>query len=183
MANIEQIEDGDHDDGTPLEGIDPWVALQDGRRQLTAVLDACDPRSGARPLAIPEFVNLGETAGTLSAMLLAHAARDRAHAEFFASLGTIDVSSPPDSRSEVDFEDWPAVRAEVEAARTAMLEAAAGVVAAHWRRSLSPPWAGAAGESLTSLLVFRAMCDGILADAVARLGRDPSCGPHLRAAR
>lgn len=183
MANIEQIEDGNADDRTPFAGIDPWVALQDGRRQLTAALDTCDPRSGAQTLAIPEFANLGQTVGTLGALLLEHAARDRAHAEFFASLDTNDVAGPPESRSEPDSEDWLAVRAEVEAARIAMLETAAGVGTAHWRRLLSPPWVDAAGESLTSLLVIRAMCDGILADAVATLGPDPSRGPHLRAAR
>lgn len=173
MASNAQTEiDRGDGDGAPFAGIDPWAALHDGRRQLAAALDACDPRSGARTLAIPEFANLGETFGTLSVMLLAHAARDRAHAAFFASLDTIDAADRPSSGDDPDSEDWSAVRAEVEAARTAMLEAAAGLALEHWERRLSPPWVDAAGESLLSLLVVRAMCDSILAGAVATLAGD-----------
>ena len=161
------------DDRTSFAHVDPWAVLQDGRRQLLAALDACDPRSGARTLAIPEFANLGETTGTLSALLLAHAARDRTHAAFFTSLGaseggprsiTVAVDIPEDIAG-----DWPAIRAEVEAARLAMLEATAGLASERWEQRLLPPRAGAAEESLPSLLVVRAMCDGILADAIAAL--------------
>lgn len=173
MASNAQTEiDRGDGDGTPFAGIDPWAALHDGRRQLAAALDACDPRSRARTLAIPEFANLGETSGTLSAMLLAHAARDRAHAAFFASLDAIGAADRPSSGNDPDSDDWSAVRAEVEAARRAMLEAAAGLAVEHWERRLSPPWVDAAEESLLSLLVVRAMCDSILADAVATLAGD-----------
>lgn len=173
MASNSQTEIARSDgEGTPFAGIDPWAALQDGRRQLTAALDACDPRSGARTLAIPEFANLGETAGTLNVLLLAHAARDRAHATFFASLDAIGAVDRANADGEPDSGDWSAVREEVEAARVAMLEAAAGLASEHWERHLSPPWVEADGESLVSLLVIRAMCDGILADAVAALAED-----------
>jgi hypothetical protein len=172
MAGETQIEIDDRDDDAPFAGIDPWAALQDGRRQLTAALDASDPRAGARTLAIPEFANLGEAVGTLSVLLLAHAAHDRAHAAFFASLDAIGAVDRANTASEPDSSDWPAVRTEVHAARMAMLEAAAGLSSEHWKRRLSPPWVDAAGESLLSLLVVRAMCDGILADAVAALARD-----------
>lgn len=154
---------------TSFQRFDPWAALQDGRRQLLAALDACDPRSGARMLAIREFAGLGEGAGTLASMLLAHAARDREHAAFFAALGPEDTAQPPAEADAVDATDWPAVRAEVDAARRAMLEAVAGLAAGRWEQPLLPPWAGAGEESLPSLLVVRAMCDGLLAEAIANL--------------
>lgn len=157
------------DDFAPLQRVDPWAALQDGRRQLLAALDACDARSGARMLAIPEFEALGEGAGSVASMLLAHAVRDRAHAAFFVALDAEDTAQPPAEVAAVDATDWSAVRAEVEAARLAMLEAVAGLASGRWKQRLLPPWDGAGEESLPSLLVVRAMCDGILADAIATL--------------
>lgn len=156
--------------------VDPWAALQDGRRQLLAALDACDSRWGARILAIPEFASLGETTGPLRALLLAHAARDRAHAAFFVALDSEDTAQAPAEVAAVDATDWSAVRAEVEAARRAMLEAVAGLASERWEQRLLPPWEGADEESLPSLLVVRAMCDGILADAITTLTTEAS-GP------
>lgn len=158
------------DDLAFFQRVDPWVALQDGRRQLTEALDSCDPHSGMRILAIPEFASLGEDTGSLITLLLAHAARDRAHAVFFASLdagAATPTSSTPDT--DVIAGDWGAVRVEVDAARLAMLEAVAGLGPEYWERPLLPPWEGGDEEHLPSLLIVRAMCDGILASAIAAL--------------
>lgn len=164
----------------PFALVDPWVALDDGRRQLLAALDACDARTGARTLKIPEFAALGESSGTLSALLLAHAERDRAHAAFFISLDTTeahDRSTPaPAVRPHVDADAWSAVRAEVIEARAAMLEALAALASEHWEGPLQPPWPGAGSDSLAALLLVRAMCDGILADTVRSL-LAPATGP------
>ncbi len=152
---------------------DPWAALEDGRRQLRAALDACDARAGARMLAIPEFAALGESTGTLSTLLLAHAARDREHAAFFASLAIpLDVESSPhasEDAPQVNLAVWPAVRDEVDAARSAMLGAASSLPSERWDEVLRPPWAGAGDDSVAGLLVVRAMSDGILADAIGAL--------------
>lgn len=157
------------DDLKFFQSIDPWTALQDGRRQLIGALDACDPRLAMRMLTIPEFANLGESTGPLSALLLAHAERDRAHAAFFASLNAGDTicTSTPDT--DVIADDWAAVRSEIDAARFVMLEAAANLSPECWDRPLFPPWEGSVGEYLPSLLIVRAMCDGILAGAIAAL--------------
>lgn len=157
------------DDRAFFERVDPWVALQDGRRQLVEAIEACDPRAGLRMLAIPEFASLGESTGSLNALLLAHAARDRAHAAFFASLNAGDGgrTSTPDATAIAD--DWSSVRAEVDLARRVMLESAATLGPEYWERPLLPPWEGGEQEHLASLLIVRAMCDGILAAAIAAL--------------
>lgn len=156
-----------------LSSFDPWAALQDGRTQLLAALDACDARSGALTLAIPEFAALGESSGTLSALLLAHAVREREHASFFRSLapsvGSDASAAPTPGLAAVDVTVWLAVRVEVDEAHDAMLEAAANLPAERWDEVLRPPWAGADPDSLAGLLVVRAMSDGILADAIGAL--------------
>ena len=159
----------DTNDLTSLQRLDPWAALQDGRRQLLAALDACDPRAGARTLTIPEFANLGEATGTLTGLLLAHAARDREHAVFFAALDTPDGIIDSTQTTAELTDDWSAVRVEVEAARLAMLERAAEIGSEHWERPLQPPWEDGGQDYLISLLVVRAMCDGLLADAISAL--------------
>lgn len=156
---------------------DPWAALDDGRRQLLAVLEACDARAGARMLAIPEFATLGESTGTLAALLLAHAAREREHAAFFASLAIpVDVEGAPgasEDAARVDLTAWPAVRSEVDAARDMMLGAAAALPSERWDQVLRPPWAGAGEDSVAGLLVVRAMSDGIFAEAIGALLAHP----------
>lgn len=161
------------DDLSFFQRIDPWTALQDGRRQLIEALDAADPRWGARVLTIPEFANLGDATGSLHFLLLAHAERDRAHASFFAALDS-DGHAPATVPSiEVAIDHWDAVRSEVVAARLAMLEAAAALAPEHWDRPLRPPWEDSGEDYLASLLILRAMCDGILATAIAALAERP----------
>ncbi|RJQ11873.1 MAG: hypothetical protein C4558_02870 [Dehalococcoidia bacterium] len=152
-----------------FQSIDPWTALQDGRRQLIDALDACDPRLAMQMLTIPEFANWGDSTGPLSALLLAHAERDRAHAAFFASLNAGDTTRTSTPSTGVIAGDWAAVRSEIDAARFAMLEAAANLSPECWERPLFPPWEGIVEEYLPSLLIVRAMCDGILAGAIAAL--------------
>ncbi|TAJ19717.1 MAG: hypothetical protein EPO65_06095 [Dehalococcoidia bacterium] len=161
-----------------LAQIDPWVALQDGRRQLLAALEACDPRSGARMLAIPEFAAIGETTGTLLAMLAAHAARDRAHAGFFESLDAPGGIGGAAATITIDIADWDAVRAEIDAARFAMLEAAGNLRSDRWEETLRTPWDPDIEDSVTALLVVRAMADGMLADAILALSVIPPEGPR-----
>ncbi len=148
---------------------DPWAALDDGRRQLVAALDTCDARSGALALAIPEFAALGESAGSVASMLLAHAARDRAHAVFFAALEASDTVATPIEVGAVDVTDWSAVRADVDAGRLAMLEAVAGLASEQWERVLLPPWDAESGDTLAGLLIVRAIADGLLANAILAL--------------
>lgn len=158
---------------SPSDGIDPWAALQDGRRQLLAILDACDLRIAARVLTIPEFAALGEATAPVADHLREHAARDRAHARFFASIES--GTNPPSGAAGATppappvTSEWANVVEEVKAARSAMLEAAAALSPAAWERLLSPPWAGAVEEPLTAMLLVRAMCDGILAAAIDAL--------------
>lgn len=159
-----------------LTQIDPWVALQDGRRQLLAALEACDPRSAGRTLAIPEFEAIGETTGTLIAMLSTHAARDRAHATFFASLVPGDGAEPVATTDAVDLTDWDAVREEVDASRLALLEAASNLNSDSWERTLRTPWDPDIEDSVVALLIVRAMADGILADAILALVAPPPVG-------
>lgn len=159
-----------------LAQIDPWVALQDGRRQLLAALEACDARSGARTLAIPEFAAIGETTGTLLAMLAAHAARDRAHAGFFQSLDASGGVVAGVAPIAVDIADWVAVRAEIDEARSAMLEAAGNLSSDRWGETLRTPWDPDIDDSVTALLVIRAMADGMLADAILALSAIPPEG-------
>jgi len=159
---------------------DPWAALDDGRRQLVAALETCNPRSGALTLAIPEFAALGESAGSVASMLVAHAARDRAHAVFFAALDTTDAVGAPIDSAAVDVADWGAVRADLDAARLAMLEAAAGLGSEQWERTLVPPWDAEPGETLAGLLIVRAIADGLLANAILALGHEPPEGQSAR---
>lgn len=159
---------------------DPWAALDDGRRQLVAALDTCGPRSGALALAIPEFAALGESAGSVASMLVAHAARDRAHAVFFATLDADDAVGRPIDVAAVDGADWVAVRADLDAARLAMLEAAAGLASEQWERTLAPPWDAEPGETVAGLLIVRAISDGLLANAILALGDEPPGGQPAR---
>jgi hypothetical protein len=159
---------------------DPWAALDDGRRQLVAALDTCDSRSGALALAIPQFAALGDSAGSVASMLLAHAARDRAHAVFFAALDAGDAVDGPIDVVAVDVADWLAVRAAVDAARLAMLEAAAGLTSEQWERTLAPPWDVEPGETVAELLIVRAIADGLLADAILALRDEPPEGEPAR---
>lgn len=175
-----------HDSGSNIEvddlfaRFDPWAALDDGRRQLVAALDTRDFRSGALALAIPEFAALGESVGSVASMLLAHAARDRAHAVFFAALDADDAAGRPIDVAIVDVADWAAVRADVDAARLTMLEAAAGLASEQWERPLAPPWGVAPGETVTELLIVRAIADGLLADAILALGDESPEGQPAR---
>lgn len=174
-------EPNSHAEGNDLiSRFDPWAALDDGRRQLIAALDTCDARSGALALAIPEFAALGESAGSVATMLLAHAERDRAHAVFFAALDRHDEANTPIEVPAIDVTDWHAVRADVDAARLAMLEAAAGLGSEQWERTLLPPWDSAPGETLAGLLTVRAIADGLLANAILALGDEPPGGQAAR---
>ena len=159
---------------------DPWAALDDGRRQLVAALDTCDARSGALALAlaIPEFAALGESAGSVASMLVAHAARDRAHAVFFAALAASDTVATPIEAGAVDVTDWSAVRADIDAGRLAMLEAVAGLASEQWERVLLPPWDAESGDTLAGLLIVRAIADGLLANAILELAAETPEG-HL----
>lgn len=159
-----------------LTQIDPWVALQDGRRQLLAAIEVCDTRSAGRILAIPEFEAIGETTGTLAAMLAAHAARDRAHAAFFASLAPDDGAGSVATTITFDLTDWDAVREEVDASRLAMLEAASNLDSESWEQPLRTPWNLDIEDSVVALLVVRAMADGMLADAILALVAPPPVG-------
>jgi hypothetical protein len=164
------------DPSTPRDAfadLDPWAVLQDGRRQLLAALDACDASTGALALAIPEFAALGESTGTVTTLLLAHAARERDHAAFFASLDASAASEPDTSTPAVAImlagTEWSEVRDEVVESRVAMLEAVGSLSSEYWEQRLRPPWPGAGEDSLAALLLVRAMSDGMLADAIHAL--------------
>ncbi len=150
-----------------FDDLDPWAVLQDGRRQLLAALDACDASAGALALSIPEFAALGESTGTVTSLLLAHAAREREHAAFFTSLDARVASAEASTHATtVDGTAWAAVREEVIEARGMMVEALASLASERWEERLRPPWPGAGEDSLAALVLVRAMSDGMLAEAI-----------------
>ena len=154
---------------SPFDLVDPWAALQDGRRQLLAAIEAAGPRFAARTLTIPEFADLGPATASVLDHLRAQALRDRAHAAFFASLQSGAPPPTPDGTTPPLTREWRATVEEVEAARLAMLEAAAALSSTHWEHPLTPTWPDAVAEPLAAMLLVRAMCDGILAEAIRSL--------------
>lgn len=159
----------------PLAQVDPWTALRDGRMQLLAALDGLGTDDLDRRVAADGLnLRLGEAAAL-------HAAWDRLHAAFFAGLvaGEVRTATEPDVASLALIETVEALAESIDAARRAMLEAAAGIDSERYEERVAAPWDSSIVDSVRGYLVAMAMRDGLLAEAIVE-ARGGEGGRHDR---
>ncbi len=163
-------------DTDPLQRIDPWIALADGRGQLMRALGELDQTGASLPLALPQNAQgaewlVGDLVTHLAAWDTLIADRLRALAE---GATNVEVTAAPDDQ----WAAWNAERvaagrtlpleARLEAladARQALLEAASAIDQAVLDTPIETSWG--VEETPRAILVVQAMHDGMHAEAIA----------------